>query len=220
VARTGDPGEILKRALGYPYERPAGSFRLVEGRVEALDPSARRPHLPAESRERTPLIAYGANASPQALRRKLGPRASIAAVRAELSGFAVVYSAHVSPYGAVPSTLVPDSGTKVDVHVLWADSEQLPLLSATEPNYELTRLEGVELIPELGPPSLPAADAYVSRHGPLLLDGAPVPLGAMSQPELQELVRSHLAPEASLEEFVLANAARSGLAPLPELHPP
>jgi hypothetical protein len=206
VATAGDPGKILKRALGYPYQRPQGSFRLVEGRLEPLDPSRERSHVSAssaENRERTPLIAYGANASPEALRRKLGPRASIDAIRTELAGFAVVYSAHISPYGAVPSTLVPDSGTKVDIHLLWADSEQLPLLSATEPNYELRPIA--------------EARAYISRHGPLLLDGAPVPMRSMTQPEVQELARAQLAPDATLDEFVLANAARGGLAPLPAL---
>ena len=57
---------------------------------------------------RRALLAYGANASPEALTRKLAhlPPEPIAALRVALRGWDVVYSAHVSPYGSVPATVV------------------------------------------------------------------------------------------------------------------
>ena len=60
-------------------------------------------------------------------------------------------------------------------------------LDATEPNYRRVRLHGVDLeVDRLG--RLGAVDAYVSRHGPLVDGGGPVPLGGKRQEELQALL--------------------------------
>jgi hypothetical protein len=157
-------------ADGYPFTRTRGSFFL--GGAERVLPDAR------------PLLAYGANASPEVLARKL-PGTPVAALAATLHGWAVVHSAHVSPYGAVPATIVQQRGATAAVHVLLV-ADRAPL-DATEPNYELVTLRGVELDAErLGP--LREVDAYRSRHGPLLVGGAPVALGARPQRELRALV--------------------------------
>jgi len=133
-----------------------------------------------------PVLAYGANASPEALERKL-PGARAAALAARLRDFAVVHSAHLSPYGAVPATIVPAPGAEEPVHVLLLDAEDQTRLDATEPNYRRVRLHGIELEADrLG--ALGAVDAYVSRHGPLVADGEPVPLGARPQEELRALL--------------------------------
>lgn len=153
----------------YPFDRPRRSF-FVNG--------ADRGPLPAGP----PLIAYGANAAPEALERKL-PGARIAALAGRLRGWAVVHSAHLSPYGAVPVTLVRDAAAEIDVHVLFVDEDRARL-DATEPNYRRVWLPGIELeVDRIG--AVGAAEAYVSRHGPLVLDGGPVPLGSRSQPELR-----------------------------------
>lgn len=236
MAGRRDTGEIVKRALAYPYPSPRGSFLLRGEEVTELVPRETAPgggvsqtsvSLPAGHR---PLLAYGANASPAALTRKLAglPQAPLFAARARLEDFDVVYSAHVSPYGAVPATLLPSPGTSVEVHVLYLDEEQLPRLVATEPNYDLTRLSGIVLRAELGPDDeLSAVDAFVSRHGQLKLDGAPVALAAipahnrrfaeLGEPEVLELVRAATSPELSLEQFILDCAEAAGLAPLPPL---
>ena len=60
---------------------------------------------------------------------------------ARLAGFDVVYSAHVSPYGAVPATLQRRSCHAVDVHVLHLDDAQVAAIDAYEPNYQRRRLE-------------------------------------------------------------------------------
>ena len=129
-------------------------------------------------------MAYGANASPERLAVKL-PGARVAALAARLRGWRVVHSAHVSPYGAVPATIVPAPGAAADVHVLLGE---LGPLDATEPNYDRVTLEGLDLEADrLG--RVPVVEAYVSKWGPLLVGGEPVALGTRSQGELLALVR-------------------------------
>jgi hypothetical protein len=207
--------EILARAIAYPYEAPLCSFvqrgahahELPSG---ALDLSARRP-----------LLAYGANASPSVLTRKLAahPHQSLPMLRAEFAGFDVVYSAHISPYGAIPSTLQRSPGTTVPVFVAYPTTEQEELLTATEPNYELHRLHDLELRTDRGP--IESVDAYLSRHGCLTVNGSEAALAAveaagrhfpsLGEVEVLERVRHVLAPELDLENFV-ASSLDPGLA--------
>lgn len=200
-----DPGEvaaILRRALEYPYATPEGSYLYRDGAAHELP--ADGPDLA----DRTLLLSYGANSAPQALARKLAalPGAELPVLRAELEGFDVVYSAHVSPYGAVPATLLESPGTTAPVFVLHPTAEQHALLTATEPNYDLVEANGIA--------------AYRSKHGCLEIGGSPVALAAvrssgrtlpeLDQPAILERVRSHLEPKLSFEEFVLDSVARGG----------
>jgi hypothetical protein len=128
------------------------------------------------------VLAYGANASPAALERKL-PGARVAALAGRLRGWEVVHSAHVSPYGSVPATIVHDAAAEIDVHVLLVEEDRTRL-DATEHNYRRVWLRVLDLhVDRLG--RLDAVEAYVSRHGPLHLDGGPVPLGARPQAQLR-----------------------------------
>jgi hypothetical protein len=243
VAERSDTGEIVKRALAYPYPIPAG------GKARPLpDPAGDEARDPAavslELDGRTPLLAYGSNAAPAALARKLAalPDLPLPVLHAELDGFDVVYSAHVSPYGAVPATLRPSPGTSVAVHVAYPDAEQLPLLAASEPNYELARLRevvcrvgnGADASDDDEPAdaapapiaTLTSIDAFLSRHGALMVGAAPLALAAVParhrrlpsarQPEVLELVRSHLSPDLTLEQFILGCVEIGGVAPLPQ----
>jgi hypothetical protein len=208
-----DPAQreaILKRALTYPYATPERSYLYREGRAEELPEDF-------DLAGRRPLLSYGANAAPEALALKLAalPGEPLPVVRSQLRGFDVVYSAHVSPYGAVPATLVESPGTVAPVFVLHPTAEQHALLSATELNYDLVRIG--------------AAEAYRSKHGCLEFDGSPVALAAirsrgrtlpeLDQPQVLERVRAYLEPELELEEFVHACIARGGIKPLPRLTP-
>jgi hypothetical protein len=202
MADRGEVAAILRRALEYPYATPEGSYLYRDGAAHELP--AAGPNLAA----RTPLLSYGANSAPEALARKLAPLPGVElpVLRAELSGFDVVYSAHVSPYGAVPATLLESPGTTAPVFVLHPTAEQHALLTATEPNYDLVEVEGIA--------------AYRSKHGCLELDGSPVALAAvrsagrtlpeLDQPAILERVRAQLEPQLSLEEFVLDSVARGG----------
>ncbi len=215
MKRSTDPGEILARAAAYPYEAPLRSFLQLGAETRELK------QLP-DLTGRQALLCYGSNAAPAVLARKLAPlpAAPLPVLRAELAGFDVVYSAHVSPYGAVPATLQRSPGTTTPVFVAFPSREQEKLLSATEPNYELRRLHGLSLrVDGLG--ELDEVDAYVSRHGCLALDDGEVALAAVAavgrrfpalgQVEVLERVRHVLAPELDLEAFV-ASGLDPGLA--------
>jgi hypothetical protein len=203
-----DPGQreaILRRALTYPYATPERSYLYREGRAEDLPEDF-------DFSGRTPLISYGANAAPEALALKLAalPGEPLPVVRLELHGFDVVYSAHVSPYGAVPATLLESPGTVAPAFVIHPTEEQHALLTATEPNYDLV--------------AIGEAKAFRSKHGCLELDRSPIALAAvrsegrtlpeLDEPEVLERVRALLEPELELEEFVHACIERGGIRPL------
>lgn len=203
-----DPAEttaILKRALEYPYATPERSYLYRDGAAEELTDEL-------DLGGRTPLLSYGANAAPEALAYKLAalPGEKMPVLQAELEGFDVVYSAHISPYGAVPATLLESPGTVAPVFVLHPTEEQMALLTATELNYDLVEVDGVA--------------AYRSKHGCLELDGSPIALAAvrsrdrtlpeLDQPAVLERVRAHLEPKLTLEEFVCACVERGGIKPL------
>ena len=166
--------ERLRRATAYPYEIPSRSFVQLGAETIALT------ELP-DLRDRRPLLAYGSNAAPEALTRKLAadPDTPLPLVRAELDEFDVVYSDHLSPYGAVPATLHPSPGTTAPAFVAYPTERQRRLLAATEPNYEEHRLSPISCRPELGDP-VTEVGAFLSRHGYLLLDGSPVALSAIA----------------------------------------
>jgi hypothetical protein len=152
---------------------------------------------------RQAVIAYGSNANPDVLRGKLSVVQPILVpmLRAELRDFDIVYSAHLSPRGAIPATLAECPGTRTTVFVLLLDAEQLAALDETEPNYDRVLLpRSAELNPEFG--AMADVHAYLSKHGPLSVDGAPrhvdpIPAGdgsfdGMTQREALELVRDRL----------------------------
>jgi hypothetical protein len=202
MADSAQAAAILARALEYPYATPDRSYLYLDGAAAELPPEG--PDLG----RRTPLLAYGANASPEALGRKLAqlPDIEMPVVRFELQGFDVVYSAHVSPYGAVPATLVESPGTVAPVFLLHPTAEQLALLTASEPNYDLVEVEGIA--------------AYRSKHGCLEFEGSAVALAAvrsagrrlseLAEPAVLDRVRAHLEPELDLEQFVLDCVKRGG----------
>jgi len=183
--------ERLRLANAYPYAIPQGSFVQVGERTAALTDV---PDLTG----RRPLLAYGSNAAPEALVRKLAaePAVPLPLIRAELADFDAVYSDHLSPYGAVPATLHPSPGTILPAFVAYPTERQRRRLAATEPNYEERRLGPVECRLELGEP-LDEVDAFISRHDFLELDGSPVALAALPArgrrfPELDQTAAKRL----------------------------
>jgi hypothetical protein len=211
MADAREAAAILARALAYPYATPDRSYLYRDAEAHEL------PEDGPDLTSRTPLLSYGANSAPEALARKLAalPGVELPVMRAELGGFDVVYSAHVSPYGAVPATLVESPGTTAPVFVLHPTAEQRALLTASEPNYDLVEVNGVA--------------AYRSKHGCLQLDGSPVALAAvrssgrtlpeLDEPAILERVRAYVEPDADLEAFVRSCVERGGIRPLPRLSP-
>ncbi|HET7510188.1 MAG TPA: hypothetical protein VFJ65_08080 [Solirubrobacterales bacterium] len=223
MAESEETAAILRRALEYPYATPERSYLYREGGAAELPPAG--PDLAG----RTPLLSYGANAAPEALALKLAslPGLEMPVLRAELEDFDVAYSAHISPYGAVPATLVESAGTRAPVFVVYPNPEQLELLTALELNYDLVTLSGISCRLENGA-ALAELGAYRSKHGPLSLDGSAVGLAAvraagrtlpeLDEPAVLDRVRVHVAPELALEQFIHSCITRGGIKPLPELH--
>jgi len=181
----GEHTGALARVLAYPYLAPGGPFSCAGGcAVEGPE-----------------LVAFGANADPEVLAGKLGAGTPVSARPTLLADHDIAFSAHVSPYGAIPATLVPSPGTSVPVHLLRLDAEDRARLDATEPNYVREALA-------------PGLEAYRSRHGVLTLDGGPVALAAvpargrtlpaLTQEALLERLRALLDSGATLPAFVLA----------------
>jgi hypothetical protein len=208
--------EVLERAMRYPYAVPAHPFAQLGHRTLSPD------EVEIDWDRRTPLLAYGSNGSPEVLARKLALSADPVLVEPTwLHDFDVVYSAHISPYGAVPATLQRSPGTVVRVAILHLTPEQLKLVSATEPNYVATELEGVRCELSSGARSSELS-VYLSRHGCLLADGAEVALVAvlargrrfaeLSEPQVLERLRQQLCPAESIDAFVLGNVTDPALA--------
>jgi hypothetical protein len=224
VAARPDTEELVRRALAYPYDPPAGSFVQVGDRTLQVPPEE------IEVEGRRALLAYGANASPEALTRKLAalPPDPIPVLRVSLSGWDVVYSAHVTRYGAVPAAVVASPGTMASVHLVFPNDEQLAALAATEGrNYRLERLVDFAAELEIGGEGPREIDAFISVHGPLLLDGSPVALAAipargrvfpeLAMPEMLDRVRAAIHPELTRREFILHHVEHGGVSPLPPL---
>jgi hypothetical protein len=224
VPNLPDTDELVRRALAYPYDPPARSFVQIGDRTLPVPPE----EIDVDGRRA--LLAYGANASPEALTRKLAalPPEPIPVLRVSLSGWDVVYSAHVTRYGAVPAAVVASPGTVASVHLVFPSDDQLAALAATEgQNYRLERLADFTAELEIGGAGPREIDAFISVHGPLLLDGSPVALAAipardrvfpeLTTPQMIDRVRATIHPDLDLRNFILHHVEHGGVSPLPPL---
>jgi hypothetical protein len=202
--------EILERALAYPFPRPRASVLIDRGRVREL-----RELDEALVAGRTPVLAYGSNASPESLAWKFPDQrgAVVPLVRATLREYDVVYSSHIAVYGSVPATIQQSGGTAVETFVAFLADDQLALAESWEINATYESLD-VDLELEVG--RAPGrVGAFVSRHGCLTAGDAEIAVAevpargrrfaGMTQPEVIEHARSIAAPELSLEDFVVGN---------------
>jgi hypothetical protein len=165
----------------YPGARPARDFLLEGDRIGPL-PAEPAPLLAG----RHAVIAFGSNAAPAQLMAKFGPSAGpIAVTRARLHGFAVGHSPHVSSPGYVPWVLVDTPGFRVECAVLWLDDAQRAVLDATEPNYDLVRVDA-RRYPLVGRATGAAVGyaAYRGRWGALRWPGEGRPARATGQAEV------------------------------------
>lgn len=209
--------ELLRLAKAYPFPAPARSYLF---RLGALAPIEE-----ADYAGRAPVIAHGSNRAPEQLARKFGhlgePHAEIPVTFAWLEDYDVVYSAHVTQYGAVASNLHRTPGCRVRIALTWLDDRQLARMHETEGNYGFGRLAGVRLAPEDGPRGmLEEAFMYLSQHGCLAGDGGRLGLAAVpaewrphasfEQVAALTLVRDRHAPGADLDDFILAGIRDAG----------
>jgi hypothetical protein len=211
-----DESSALALARDYPYAIPQHSFVYRDSGVSEFDPSL--------CRGRTPVLAIGSNQSPARLAQKFGDDASheIPVQRARLKDFDVVYSAHISSYGAVPAMLQVSTGSDVELAVTWLNDAQLEIMNHSEvraANYAFALIQSLELSFEDGENSS-SAYAYVSSRGHLRHDGDAVALSAIgcsgrrypavSTAQALELIRARLAPEMDGDAFVLKLIADQG----------
>jgi hypothetical protein len=201
---------LLALAKGYPYEAPVGSYLYRDGRTA--------PIAEADFAGRTPVIGHGSNRAPSQLRRKYGHlsgRASeIPVTLAWLAGYDIVYSAHVTRYGAIASTLRHAPGCRVRIAVTWLDPEQLAYMHKTEGFYSYGSLTGAAMEVEEGPrPALSKAYVYRGDHGCLLREGRPLGLAAaegegrphetLTQEEVLALVHARHRVAGDLDSHIL-----------------
>jgi hypothetical protein len=185
---------------------------LVDGGYEELPEGGPLPDLSG----RQPVLACGSNQSPEVLARKLagfidGP---VPVVRAGVTGFDSVYSVHFSRNGSIPATFQPAPGATASLFVNWLTPVQQRRLHKSEAigrNYDFGRLDGIQVRMD-GGGVLTHAFAYVSRHGCLINDDAPVALAvvpatgrrwpALTEEQVLALARDRLAPDRSLDDFI------------------
>ena len=200
--------DLLALAKAYPYPAPGASYLFANG--------AAGPIGQADFAGRVPVLAHGSNRSPAQLLRKFGTDATIPVSYGWLTDYDAVYSAHITQYGAVASTLQHRPGTRVRLAVTWLDQAQLVRMHETEgpSNYAYGQLCGIELRVDHGP-SVECAEAfvYLGRNGCLDLDAAPVGLAAVAaegrghrahhQEEALDLVRGRHRPDSTLDQMIL-----------------
>jgi hypothetical protein len=202
----------LERALTYPYDAPAHSYRFCGGEAFPAATTA------ADRAGRYPVLACGSNRAPTQLARKFTGLAGVdfAVERVFLADFDSVYAAHVSGYGAIAATLQHCPGCRVELFLTWLPEALMARMHDTEGRgafYDYVRLDGIRLESESGA-AMTSAFAYQFHGGCLNLDGAPAALAAvparsrrfraLSEREVQEAVRRKFAASEPLEEFVLA----------------
>jgi len=204
--------DLLTRAKTYPYDNPGRSYLLTDDGPRFPDGG----FAPSAFDGRRPVLAYGSNRSPEQLRRKFNKinGEPIPVVRSELADFDVVYSAHLSSYGAVPATLLPAPGTRVSLFITWLTAGQIDRMHETEAlgvNYDFGRLDDLKIKAD-GGTTLDTSFAYISRRGCLADGQSPIALAevpasnrvfpAMRQIEALGHVRDRVDPGTDMDAFI------------------
>lgn len=140
--------EVLERAKNYPYKRPKGSFLLENDRIVELKGRV----LDGDLKKFIPVLAYGSNAPPEQIRRKLSPiKEPIAVLSATIKNLDVIFSGQFSRYGCVPATITNSDGTMLYTHVILLTKNQLKIIHKTElPEYRYGELKIPIIIDRLG----------------------------------------------------------------------
>jgi hypothetical protein len=179
---------LLERAIGYPWSRPEGPFRLVDDAVDLLEEMDAEERAAVEDEfeshpGRHPLLAFGANGSPEGLRIKFAhfpePEDRRALVLTGwLHDFDVAAAAQHTLYLTIPATIFPSPGTKVRAALVWVTATQFTQLVWSEMNYRLGKLRTRFDVDGSEQP-VDEVLAFVSRFGALRLGDGPVALGAV-----------------------------------------
>lgn len=236
--------QIIWKAKNYPYDIPNHSFIFVNGSIlKVIDFNSDSVTdsivlINGKNQElgeylyskgiysiqnlsnRTPLLAYGANASCRKLRNDFSNLAQnnvIPVIKAHLFDFDVVYSAHFSPYSSMPATLQYSPKTTVDIFVTYLTDSQLKNMNKTEClgiNYSLGRLLDIQMVLENNI-ILNEVLSYFTMHGCLFVNDSHISLSAiaannrkfpqMDEHEVLKLVRNKLDKNKELDTFIMEN---------------
>lgn len=205
--------DLVYQGFTYPYDRPAGSYLYIDSGVypyvtitENLlgDSTVRLPDnsivradallkildiSPVSRGKLVPVIGYGSNPAPTQLARKFNanvvkPPVVIPVMKGTLRDFDVVWTPAFVPYGAMPATIAPSPGTKVDIWITWLDEETVKIMDGTEyalgtrrPLYALATLTNAEF--EFDGPDPKSMLVYISCFGPLTVDGSTLAVRAV-----------------------------------------
>jgi hypothetical protein len=210
---------ILHRARNYPYDRAAHSFVYRDGSITPLGEDFR-----SLVDGHHPVLAFGSNAAPEQLKRKYANHSDVcfAVTKATLQDYDVVYSAHLTSYGAVPATLAPSPGTRLETWITWLDDDQLKHMHQTEMgagggadvNYAYGHLQDVDLeVDDLDAP-ISSVGVYLSNYGALAIADGPLAFTRIEannrvfeerdKLEVLETVRELVAADHSPEAFIHA----------------
>ena len=171
-----------QQAIGYPWWRPPGSCLISGAEIGEVDDALVSEFLHADGR--IPLLAYGANGSPERLALKFAhlyeehQRALILA--GDLDGFDVAATAQGPWFSSMPATLVESPGTRVRVAVLFVTPIQFTTLWWTELSYVIGALEGVRVDLDVAAEPVERVIAFVSRFGAFCPTGQPAVMAAIA----------------------------------------
>ncbi len=188
----------VAHALAYPYLPTQTPTRIENGVPRPWNGAAE------DVADRHAVLAVGSNASASVMAEKLDRNQTVGPVfmsPALVMDHDVVYSAHVSASGSIPATLWPSRGTTAWLTITWLNAAQCASIDRTEPNYDRLAIPARCL---RGSPAASDAQAYISQHGALNIDGQPVALKeittrqrrfkAMTQAQIQAHVNGDAAP--------------------------
>jgi hypothetical protein len=184
----------------YPYERLSSSYLLFEKEIYFYKSFSSKGKIwdgiitknekllnvtEFISNNRQLFVAYGANAAPSCLQRKLKTtlqKDPIPVLKAFIENFDAVFVAQLLPIGVIPATLIPSPSTKLSCAVLPLTDEQIELLNASEFidfAYSLVPIKGSEIFVESGRSPLSIL-TYIHRERPFLINHSPIALQACS----------------------------------------
>jgi hypothetical protein len=158
---------------------------------------------------RHPLLAFGANGSPEGLRHKfahfpdLEDRTALV-LTGWLHDFDVGAAAQHTLYLTIPATIFPSPGTTVRAALVWVTATQFTQLVWSEMNYRLGKLRTRFDVDGSEQP-VDEVLAFVSRFGTLRLSDGPI--------ALQAVPAKGRASEALTQEAVLNAVAELTLGP-------
>ena len=115
----------MERATLYPYESPKINFLIKKGVLKNLPTDY-------DFSNRIPVLAIGSNRNPAQIIRKFGNENEIPVTNAILKNCDVIHSSLISYYGAVPATIWPSSGSRVNLSINWLNDLQLKKMHETE----------------------------------------------------------------------------------------